>query len=114
MVASVEATKVDDVHVLIEQGGVPGAYAIAADGSSIGFICPCGCGQFIRFSLCGCPNPQVHAHHPQYRHGWHFDGNFERPTIDPSIRRMDGCKYHGHLTDGQWTFCEDSGEGRDV
>jgi hypothetical protein len=40
---------------------------------------------------------------------WVWNGNLEQPTITPSIRRLDGCKFHGFLTDGVWSFCGDSG-----
>lgn len=31
---------------------------------------------------------------------WRWDGNFEQPTLTPSINCVSGCGWHGHLTAG--------------
>jgi len=33
---------------------------------------------------------------------WDWDGEYDRPTLKPSIRQMDGCQWHGWLTKGIW------------
>ena len=54
------------------------------------FICPCGCGteSWLPFNV---------------DHGWSWDGNEERPTLDHSIKNP--CGYHGYLKDGYFTAC---------
>lgn len=43
---------------------------------------------------------------------WHFNGNFEAPTITPSVltnpRGIDGPRCHVQITDGQIFFYPDS------
>lgn len=57
-------------------------------------VCPCGCGEFCGISF---DVPEAAGlHGPK----WKWDGNEEAPTITPSIRRIDGCKWHGWLTAG--------------
>lgn len=41
----------------------------------------------------------------KHGHNWEWDGNRELPTLSPSIQRMDGCKWHGHLVAGVWVPC---------
>jgi hypothetical protein len=36
-------------------------------------------------------------------HDWHFDGNYDKPTLTPSIHHV-GC-WHGHLRSGAFTSC---------
>jgi hypothetical protein len=62
----------------------------------ITFVCPCGCGEVVSnipvtpgFSSCY----------------WKWDNNETQPTLTPSIRRLDGCKWHGYLTKGIFTQC---------
>jgi hypothetical protein len=68
------------------------------------FVCPCGCGQaaIIPVYRVGEPKPAPNA--------WTWDGNLETPTLAPSIRDMAGCKFHGHLRGGFWSFEADSGQ----
>ncbi len=33
---------------------------------------------------------------------WAFNGNFEKPTIDPSINCEQVCGWHGHIIDGEY------------
>lgn len=60
------------------------------------FVCPCGCGDIGHLPL-RIP-PVVVAQQPS----WDWDGNEEQPTLTPSIRKLDGCKWHGYLTRGVW------------
>lgn len=62
--------------------------------------CPCGCGSFM--------NLPINVGEKVERK-WLWDGNRERPTLHPSIRDLSGCRFHGHLNNGVWTFCGDSG-----
>ena len=64
------------------------------DGPLVGiaFVCPCGCGAegFL---------PMEGRGHP---HEWHWDGNREAPTLNPSIQQVGGCRWHGWLRNGEW------------
>lgn len=33
---------------------------------------------------------------------WEWDGNFEKPTLGPSINCVGGCKWHGWLSVGEF------------
>lgn len=88
------ATKVENAF----QSEIAGAYTLS-DGYIL-FVCPCGCG-----SLSNLPIKTGE----KTAHSWSWDGNETQPTLSPSIRQMIGCKYHGHLIQGVWSFCEDSG-----
>lgn len=55
------------------------------------FICPCGCDCTLGVNFERPNEPK-----------WIFDGNRSTPTVTPSIRRLDGCHWHGWLTDGRW------------
>lgn len=68
--------------------------------------CPCGCGGAMRLPL-HRPGQRSAVH---TKASWEWDGSLEKPTLQPSIRDLAGCKYHGFLTAGMWTFCEDSGK----
>lgn len=65
--------------------------------------CPCGCGGSMNLPVYreGEPKPAKNA--------WLLSGTPEAPSLAPSIRDLSGCRFHGHLTDGVWTFCGDSG-----
>lgn len=73
-------------------------------GVAISFDCPCGAGDrcVIEFS-----NPLDGG--PTYRtdgHTWERTGEtFEELTLRPSIQRMDACRWHGFLTNGEFTQC---------
>lgn len=95
--APVKATPVADALV----SEIDGAFQFK--GGYIRCICPCGCGGFMNL--------------PVYQTGtakertpsWEWDGNETTPTLKPSIRDLSGCRFHGFLTAGVWTFCSDSG-----
>lgn len=53
------------------------------------FTCPCGCGMITALPV-----------QPVSPDGWHWDGNEKSPSINPSIRQMQGCKWHGYVTKG--------------
>ncbi len=57
----------------------------------INFQCPCGCGSLLGVSF--------------HKGGWTWNGNREKPTVRPSILHVEGCKWHGYLTDGQFVEC---------
>lgn len=61
--------------------------------SYLKFSCPCGCKDIV-----GIPVTQMEGDY-----GWKWDGNEELPTVTPSIRRLVGCGWHGHLTKGIFT-----------
>ena len=71
------------------------------DGStSLCYVCPCACGDW----RCLPVTTGVKA-----ERAWLWDGDRETPTLTPSIRHLDRCRFHGFLTAGVWTFCGDSG-----
>lgn len=64
-------------------------------GVRLTFICPCGCGDVGGVAV-GKDLNDRDGNHPV----WQWDGNYEHPTITPSIRFLSGCKWHGMLTAG--------------
>ena len=82
----------------------PGVFFIYENGGHIYAECPCGCGSHMRLPIHAedVPAPSLHPN-------WWWNGDRDKPTLRPSIRDMAGCRYHGHLTDGVWTFETDSG-----
>lgn len=89
----------------IISGRTPGAFAYVSAVSGFGipqpgtrpdaiyFVCPCGCGGIGNVSL--LPG------------GWRWDGNIERPTLNPSIyfERGRPGEWHGYLRAGRWEGC---------
>jgi hypothetical protein len=73
-----------------------GAFALTPKRDWLKYVCPCGCGDENMLPIAG-------------QRAWLWDGNEDAPTVTPSIRRLNGCHYHGHLTAGTWTFEGDSG-----
>jgi hypothetical protein len=57
--------------------------------------CPCGCGEVIMLSLAQDRQPRWTVTIDKY----------ERPTVYPSIRRLDGCYSHFWLRNGEVTWC---------
>lgn len=78
---------------MAELEGVPGAFSFEAEDKGIFYNCPCGCDTkgFIPFRNKVTDRPS-----------WNWDGNRDAPTLDPSIQRTQGCKWHGHLIAGVW------------
>jgi hypothetical protein len=57
------------------------------------YVCPCGCGK----------TGAVPVTTGQKRDkAWLWDGDFEKPTLTPTILRVNGCRWHGYLTAGFW------------
>ena len=80
----------------------PGDFILITNqaGEVVGMVekCPCGCGELgsISFdvpSRTGC-GPK-----------WKWNGNRDKPTLTPSIKRTVGCLWHGYLTDGVFRSC---------
>lgn len=64
------------------------------DGKFILFICPNGqrCGVDISEAPRGTGDP------PE----WGWDGNYDAPTLTPSINCIGGCGWHGFITKGEF------------
>jgi hypothetical protein len=60
---------------------------------SMMFRCPRS-GKYCGSILVGFPQK------PSISPSWKWDGNFNCPTLTPSINCVDGCKWHGHLRAG--------------
>lgn len=89
----------------------PGDWSFRDSGSGVVLlVCPCGCDSLMRLRtyMRGTP-PEATA--PGEGPRWAWNGDRGRPTLEPSIRDLGGCRFHGHLTDGEWTFAPDSGAG---
>lgn len=58
---------------------------------SVGFLCPCGCGDTIELPLL-----------PNVRPRWdiHVDAT-HHPTLTPSVWKTNGCKSHFWVRDGK-------------
>jgi len=95
----VPATRVTDSDAVLALRQ-PGAFSINESGSHIFCECPCGCGSHMHLPL--CTGTKVDR-------AWLWDGRRDAPTLNPSIRDLGGCKFHGYLTAGVWTFEADSG-----
>lgn len=66
-------------------------------GVGVSFNCPCGCG-----TDCFIPFGNALDGEVWDRKGWHRKGDtFETLTLTPSIQRVGGCGWHGHITDGE-------------
>lgn len=88
-----KATPVDD---LFGPEAQPGAFKYFRAGDQVGginFVCPCGCGAILGISFVP-PGPV-----------WTWRRDEDRLTVSPSIRRLDGCGWHGYLRDGVWETC---------
>jgi len=57
--------------------------------------CPCGCGDVILLSLSASRSPK-----------WQVSVDWlERPTLDPSVRRLEGCESHFWIRGGKVDWC---------
>lgn len=72
-------------------------------GSYMYFNCPCGCEFHDAINV-------VEANEKDKFGGWLWDGNEQKPTLTPSLRRNTPCKWHGFLTSGVWRAEGDSGK----
>lgn len=70
------------------------------DRTYISYYCPCGCGELTTLRV-------VRQDKEPNDGTWLWDGNLERPTLSPSIRHLNGCKFHGHLQAGVWSSAGD-------
>ena len=89
-------------HEQLFEEAQPGDYQVNEGGDDILCNCPCGCGSMMNLPIATGEKPE---------HKWQWDGNREHPTLAPSIRDMNGCRWHGHLQNGIWTPQPDSGAG---
>ena len=64
--------------------------------SALTYTCPCGCGAVGAIS--------VNTGEKEAR-AWQWDGNVDKPTLSPSIQKTWGCRWHGHLVNGEWVPC---------
>jgi hypothetical protein len=82
---------------------VNGIMLIVKDGQSekwAFFRCPCGCGQRIQLSLSQLK-----------RQKWIVMVDLmSRPTVNPSVRQLSGCKSHFWINRGNIEWCKDSGK----
>lgn len=70
------------------------------DGMALTFDCPCGCKDPVIIPIL---NP-FDGGPPAYPdgHGWTRSGTgFVLLTLSPSIRRVDGCRWHFNVTNGE-------------
>lgn len=84
----------------VRQSIQPGDFEIASDEAGqrwFWFKCPGPCGQVSPLAL----RPVVKVRDGQ--HSWEFDGNADKPTLNPSINHV-GC-WHGWLRAGVFTEC---------
>ena len=86
--APVVATRVDD----IDADGVPAGAFEMRDPRGLEYICPCGCGRhgWLAFK-------------PEVSPSWLWNGNRDKPTLEPSIHHRD--HWHGYLRNGVWESC---------
>lgn len=63
------------------------------------FHCPCGCGVPFLLSLSRTRRPR-----------WTVVADRRgRPTVSPSVRRLDGCRSHFWIREGRIDWCVDTG-----
>ena len=65
----------------------------------IRYTCPCGCGEPGALYFRGRSPPGEPG-----RPSWNWDGVRSAPTLEPSIQRNTGCKWHGFLERGWWVL----------
>ena len=75
----------------------PGEFNIHAGDTMLRFRCPCGCGDLVGIPIRKRGEP---PEHPPSKEVWEWDGDYDKPTLTPSIQAVGGCNYHGNLTAG--------------
>jgi hypothetical protein len=96
MNARVRSRRVDDLFAEKRPGDFKfwryaGAPLEGGPPDGLNFVCPCGCGEVLGVG---------------FKPGsWTFDGNLDAPTVTPSIQHLDGCRWHGFLTAGEFKTC---------
>lgn len=78
-------------------GGIQFGVNMRGDVCSLIHKCPCGCGDVASLRI-GVEKP---AESPS----WKWNGNREKPTLEPSVYAKATCGYHGWLRDGVWETC---------
>ncbi len=96
--SEVTAKRVDDLFDGENRPGSFKPYSTQQNSpAGINFICPCGCGEIgrVNFAL------------PGQEGGWSWNGDLDKPTVQPSVyfNRGRPGEWHGYLTDGVWRSC---------
>ncbi|MDB5325902.1 MAG: hypothetical protein JWM57_1471 [Phycisphaerales bacterium] len=80
----------------------PGRLVVVRDGPVekwICFLCPGGCGEKVMLNLSARKSP---------RWGVTIDW-LNRPTVEPSVLQVNGCRCHFWIRGGEIDWCPDSG-----
>jgi len=80
---------------------LPGHFNVSSHGHYLFANCPCGCTRRMAIPLRAWDEP------PTAQTSWQWDGNRQCPTLNPSIRRMTPCGFHGYLKTGKWISAGD-------
>lgn len=67
--------------------GQPGKHGIV-------FACPCGCGDVSGIEFDSVPRKG------NDNQRWSWNGSVDKPTLTPSLHKIDGCRWHGFLRTG--------------
>lgn len=59
------------------------------------FTCPCGCGY-----IGSTPVNELYG-----ERRWKWNGDTEKPTLEPSIQMLSACRWHGYLRNGVFEKC---------
>lgn len=71
------------------------------DRVGVGVACDCPCGCDVALYV-GFANPLDGNPQPSHSLGWQRTGDtFDTLTLTPSIRRLDRCKWHGFIANGE-------------
>jgi hypothetical protein len=74
----------------------PGQFLFTLGNTSLIFICPCGkCKDITCVPIITTSKGK----------GWAWNGSEDKPTLTPSLQRIEGCNWHGYLTDGVFRKC---------
>jgi hypothetical protein len=60
------------------------------------FVCPCGCGKTHAINV---------KKGEKVDQAWKWNGDCNEPSLEPSIRCLTPCGWHGHLIDGVFKQC---------
>lgn len=64
--------------------------------------CPCGCGEKIMLNLSAKKSPR-----------WRVTTDWlRRPTVEPSVLQVSGCRSHFWIKGGRVDWCPDSGHSK--
>lgn len=102
----VQATAFPTLDLLFASVEVPaaaGGFVLDGDDTLV-YICPCGCQELRALPVYQGEQTTVP------KRGWKWNGSINEPTLTPSIKHLDKCKWHGHLVKGVWEPCGDSGQ----